>query len=102
MPPPFSYNTVSQSSFVDFTGYRITNATTAEAAYNITDGRLFNSQTEYGYDVALVLPRVQEPTALLAGDWGSRQLALQALNNSARCGRPTAPGGGGRDGGRPR
>jgi hypothetical protein len=80
--PPISYSTVDQSTFVDFTGYRITTATTAEAAFNITDGRLFNNQTEYGYDVALVLPRVQDPTALLAGDWGSRQLALQALNNS--------------------
>ncbi|MPZ29903.1 MAG: hypothetical protein GEV13_02710 [Rhodospirillales bacterium] len=82
MSPPISYSTVDQSTFVDFTGYRITTATTAEAAYNITDGRLFNNQTEYGYDVALVLPRVQDPTSLLAGDWGSRQLALQSLNDS--------------------
>jgi hypothetical protein len=80
--PPIAYNPVGQSSFVDFTGYRITDATTAEAAYNITDGRLFNNNSEYGFDVALVLPRVQEPTALLAGDWGSRQLALKALNDS--------------------
>jgi hypothetical protein len=80
--PPISYSTIGQSTFVDFTGYRITTATTAEAAYNITDGRLFNNQTEYGYDVALVLPRAQDPTALLAGDWGSRQLALQSLNDS--------------------
>ena len=69
---------VDQSSFVDFTGYRITNATTPEAAYNITDGRLFNNQTEYGYDVALVLPRVQDPTALLAGDWAAPARAAGA------------------------
>lgn len=76
------YNTVDHSTFIDFAGYRITTETTAEAAYGITDARLFNGNTEWGINVALILPRVEEPTAMLAGDWGSRQRALQQLNES--------------------
>ncbi len=72
--------TLEHSSFIDFTGYRVTSATTAPAAYGFDDGRPFNPASESGINVAIVLPRANDPTALLAGDWGSRQQALQQLN----------------------
>lgn len=89
MSQPISYAMVDKSTFIDFTGYRVTAAATAEAAYGITDGRLFN-HTDGGFNVALVLPRVADPTTLLNGDWASRQAALDALG-SAVWSRPTAP-----------
>ncbi|MBM3650019.1 MAG: hypothetical protein FJX11_19740, partial [Alphaproteobacteria bacterium] len=77
-----TYAPVAQSTFIDFTGYRITTATTTQAAYGITDGRPFNPASESGINVALVLPRAQDPTAMLGGDWASRQTTLAALNGS--------------------
>lgn len=35
--PPITYAPVDQSSFIDFTGYRVASETTTEAAYGIKD-----------------------------------------------------------------
>jgi hypothetical protein len=68
----------SLSTFLNFTGYGIAapNLTVAQA-YGFSDGRAFNGAVDQGFNVALVLDRVQDPTALLSGDWASRQQALQ-------------------------
>ncbi|MGD9885607.1 MAG: DUF4114 domain-containing protein [Reyranella sp.] len=76
-----SYHVIEHSTFVDFTGYRVTNATTAQEAYGFDDGVLFSPSSDTpGIAVALVLPRANDPTTLLDGDWGSRQQELAALN----------------------
>jgi hypothetical protein len=78
---PVSYQPVASSSFLDFTGYRITNATSVAAAYGFTDGEVFApSRNSPGINVALVVARNQDPTALLSQNWGSREQALQQLN----------------------
>ncbi len=77
-----TYSSVANSSFVDLTSYRITDATTAAAAYGFHDGQAFANESGYGFNVALVLPRANDPTALLAGDWASRQDALKTLNDA--------------------
>ena len=76
------YAPVSGSTYVDFTGYGITSQATAELAYDIRDPRLFNGNTDRGINVALVLERNQDPTALLTSDWASRQQTLEQLNST--------------------
>lgn len=80
MAPPPTYAPVENSTFIDLVGYRVTDATTAPAAYGFDDGRPFNPASEDGINVALVLERANDPTAMLAGNWASRQQALQQLN----------------------
>jgi hypothetical protein len=76
-----NYEPLANSSFLDFTGYRTTDATTVAAAYGFTDGAPWDPATQNGpgINVALVLARNDDPTALLAQDWGTRQRALQQL-----------------------
>lgn len=69
------------STFLDYAGYRITNASTVEQAYGFSDGSLFNNP-DNGFNMALVLQRQQDPTELLSGNWASRQQALAQLNAS--------------------
>jgi hypothetical protein len=64
---------IANSEFLSFAGYRITNATTTGEAYGFTDGE---ASTTCSYNVAIMLDRVEDPTAMLAGDWASRQAAL--------------------------
>ena len=74
---------VDNSTFLQFTGYGIADQNqTVSAAYGFSDAHAFNGNTEYGINVALVLPRANDPTAMLAGDWASRQAALQTLNDT--------------------
>ncbi len=72
---------IANSSYLDFTGYGITNATTVEAAYNLNPAFITPSNHP-DLDVALILPRAQDPTALLASDWGAREQTLAQLNGS--------------------
>ena len=65
---------IEKSDFMSFVGYRTTSATTAVEAFDITDG---GPATSCGIDVAIMLHRGEDPTAMLAGDWASRQKALQ-------------------------
>ncbi|MGE0573313.1 DUF4114 domain-containing protein [Reyranella sp.] len=71
-----TYQPIANSTYLDYAGYRITDAPTVESAYGITDGKI----SPYGINVALVLPRVTDAAGLLAQDWGTRQQTLQELN----------------------
>jgi hypothetical protein len=78
-----TYNPIANSTFLEFAGYIIADQSqTVEQAYQMTDGGDFPNGSSYGINVALVLDRANDPTAMLAGDWGSRQAALQALNDT--------------------
>ncbi len=78
-----TYNPIANSTFLEFTGYGIVDQNqTVEQAYDMTDGAPFPNGSAYGINVALVLERANDPTAMLAGDWGSRQAALQTLNDA--------------------
>ena len=72
---------IANSSYLDFTGYGISNATTVQAAYNL-DPAFISPSNHPDLDVALILPRAQDPTALLASDWGTREQTLAQLNSS--------------------
>ena len=76
-----SYVEIANSSYLDFTGYRITSETTVPAAYGFTEQQRIPAGESFYTNVALVLARANDPTDLLAGNWGSRQQALQQLNN---------------------
>lgn len=74
---------VDNSTFLQFAGYGIADQNqTVAAAYGISDAQPFNGNDEYGINVALVLPRVTDPTIMLAGDWASRQQTIQSLNST--------------------
>lgn len=73
-----TYQPILNSTYLDFTGYRVTAAPTVEAAYGITDGEV----SPYGINVALILPRSTDAAGLLAQDWGTRQETLQELNSN--------------------
>ncbi|MFO1158504.1 MAG: hypothetical protein U1E60_06670 [Reyranellaceae bacterium] len=70
--------TIPNSTYLDLTSYGLTTATTVEAAYDL--GPPVPSQTTL--NVALILPRANDPTALLNGNWASRQAALAQLDKS--------------------
>ncbi|MFO1086261.1 MAG: hypothetical protein U1E21_17005 [Reyranellaceae bacterium] len=70
--------TIHHSTYLDLTSYDMTTATTVESAYGL--GPAVPSQTTL--NVALILPRANDPTALLNGDWASRQAALAQLDKS--------------------
>ncbi|MCC8429882.1 hypothetical protein LJ725_12955 [Reyranella aquatilis] len=77
-----TYDSVSGSTFLEFTGAGVADQSqTVVQAYGFTTTGEFTS-SDPGINVALVLPRANDPTALLAGDWGSRQASLQALNDT--------------------
>lgn len=67
---------IANSSFLNFSGYRLTNATTVEAAYGIDPASIGTAHL----NVALVLARANDPTPLLNSDWGTRQQTLSTLN----------------------
>ena len=71
---------VAHSSYLDFTGYRITDDVTVEMAYRLDPANV-RPATEAAINVAIVLDRMQDPTALLSGNWGERQQALEGLND---------------------
>ncbi len=78
-----TYDPIANSTFLEFTGYGIVNQNqTVEQAYDMTDGAPFPNGSSYGINVALVLERANDPTAMLSGDWASRQVALQALDDT--------------------
>jgi hypothetical protein len=77
-------NEIANSTFLDFTGYRITSETTVEAAYDLDPSQVqdFDGDTDLGINVAIILDRAADPTALLNSDWGTRQQTLDSLNAS--------------------
>jgi hypothetical protein len=76
-----SYDQIANSSYLDFTGYRITNQPDVESAYGISPSDVTNA-TSASINVAIVLDRVQDPTALLSENWAERQQTLAQLNSS--------------------
>jgi hypothetical protein len=72
---------IANSSYLDFTGYRVTDETNVAAAYQLDPGNV-QLATMAGINVAIVLDRIQDPTALLAEGWGGRQQALAELNGT--------------------
>lgn len=72
-----AYAPLANSTYLDFTGYRVTNQTSVEAAYGIT-----GTTPTFGFNVALVLERNADPTALLSQNWATRQQGLADLNSS--------------------
>jgi hypothetical protein len=78
---PTVYDPIANSSYLDFTGYRITNQPDVESAYGISPSDVTNA-TSASINVAIVLDRVQDPTALLSENWAERQQTLAQLNSS--------------------
>ena len=67
------------STFLDFTSYGTTTATTVADAYGLSGPPIHATAS---INVAFVLPRANDPTALLASNWGTRQATLEQLNDS--------------------
>ncbi len=73
------YATIANSTYLDFTGWRVTDAASVEAAYGITSA----TAPTFGINVALILERNQDPTSLLQlQNWGTRQTTLEQLDNA--------------------
>jgi hypothetical protein len=69
---PTQYTPLANSTYLDYDSYRSSASapTGAAPAGNFT------------FNVALVLDRANDPTALLQSDWASRQQQLEALGDS--------------------
>ncbi len=67
---------LSNSTFLDFSGYRQTTLTSVEAAYAIEPSSIGTGEINMG----LVLARANDPTSLLNSDWATRQQTIAALN----------------------
>lgn len=80
MASSITYTPIENSSYLDFSGYRITDATTVPAAFGFTGESRIPSGESFYTNVALVLPRANDPSDLLAGNWASRQDTLKQLN----------------------
>ncbi|MFN4015252.1 MAG: DUF4114 domain-containing protein [Reyranella sp.] len=75
-------NEIANSTFLDFAGYRITDETTVEAAYDLDPSQVrdFDGNLDDGINIAIILDRAADPAALLNSDWGTRQQMLAQLN----------------------
>ena len=73
------YETIDHSGYLDLMGYRITDETSVQDAYGI--GSDYTEATTAGFNVAIILERNQDPTALLQSDWGTRQKTLAQLES---------------------
>lgn len=69
---PIQYTPLPNSTYLDYDSYRsgAPSPTGTDPVGNFT------------FNVALVLDRANDPTALLGSDWGSRQQQLETLNDS--------------------
>lgn len=72
---------LSNSLYLDMTSYGT--LATSTPPPTVAQAYGFNSQpaTE-GVNVAIVLPRANDPTALLQSDWATRQTTLATLNET--------------------
>lgn len=68
---------VPNSTFLDMTSYGTTTKTSVAGAYGLSDKPVEATAT---INVALVLERANDPTALLSSNWGDRQQQLTKLN----------------------
>jgi hypothetical protein len=69
---PVTYSELPNSTFLDYDSYRSTASLPADGT----------PATDLSFNVALVLDRANDPTALLDSNWASRQQQLQTLNDS--------------------
>ena len=69
---PTQYTPLPNSTYLDYDSYR------SDAPSPTGAGALGN----FTFNVALVLDRANDPTALLNSDWGSRQQQLESLTDS--------------------
>jgi hypothetical protein len=70
--------TLANSTFLDFSSYGTTTATTVEAAYDIQHVVAASQDI----NVAFILPRANDPSALLSSNWATRQTTLQELRDN--------------------
>ncbi len=63
-------------SYLDYTSYGTTTASTVLDAYHLSG--TYDAQSSI--NVAFILPRANDPAALLESDWGTRQTTLAELN----------------------
>jgi hypothetical protein len=77
---------IANSGYLDFTTYRTTDQTTVEGAYGLKPGDVvkLTGSDSVGLNVAIVLPRANDPTALLSENWGQREQALASLSKSGK------------------
>jgi hypothetical protein len=71
------YKALDHSGYLDLMGYRITGETSVEDAYGFGDD--YYQSIDAGFNVAIILDRKEDPTALLQQDWGTRQKTLEQL-----------------------
>src|SRR5262249_53223660 len=76
-----SNDEIAHSSYLDFTGYGITDADTVVEAYGLDPANV-QVATSAGINVAIILDRAQDPTSLLSQDWAARQETLAQLETS--------------------
>ncbi|QTL03575.1 hypothetical protein J5J86_23085 [Aquabacter sp. L1I39] len=71
---------LENSGYLDFTSWGTTTATSVQQAYGFDPA---NIQPYLGtapiYNVALILPRANDPTALLQSDWATRQSTIAQM-----------------------
>ena len=63
-------------TYLDYTSYGTTTASTVLDAYGLSG----TYAAESSINVAFILPHANDPTTLLASDWGTRQSTLAELN----------------------
>lgn len=73
---PISYTPLANSTFLDYTSYGTTFETDVVTAYHIGS----YVEATGTVNVALTLPRANDPSALLASNWATRQTMLAELN----------------------
>lgn len=76
--------TISNSRYLDMTSYGMRSdfGTSVEDAYHYAPSSVVPAYQTV--NVALFLPRANDPTALLASDWGTRQSTLASLEASGK------------------
>jgi hypothetical protein len=72
-------STLQNSTFLEYTSYGATTATTVAEAYHLQGPEI---PATVAINVAFTLPRANDPTALLHSDWATRQTTLAELNAS--------------------
>ncbi|MBV8186025.1 MAG: hypothetical protein JO339_02185, partial [Alphaproteobacteria bacterium] len=75
---------IPNSSYLDFTSYRVTDKTTVEAAFDLDPSKVkqLAGNDRVDLNVAIVLPRANDPTSLLSENWGTREQTLANLTSN--------------------
>ncbi|OYX10776.1 MAG: hypothetical protein B7Z15_13000, partial [Rhizobiales bacterium 32-66-8] len=73
---------IANSTFLEFSSAGMTTEATVAAAYGFDPSQISAAASNIGVNVALVLTRANDPTALLASSWGERQAQLSSLEDA--------------------